>query len=586
MMTQPEVPVNTSQSNLRILWIPAFLCLILLSIEIYLLVHDWSLIGRPKTAVQTDPIAVYVSGKKIVRQKPVGTLIWEAPVPKMALFRQSEIATTDDAEAVIQFNDHSELIIEPNSLVILEEAPSGLKTGSEGKIIARLVRGSVKRKNQGVRPFFVKLSTDKDAQPIQIEDPKGGSVFRVIYRVEGYEIVVESGSVVVNQKDTVKAGEEMRQGEAPRLSAPVLKKPKVNIIRSRSQIFWNWLIPSAMATEASKISIQFSWEATPDANGYVIQVSRDPQFSEILAEKKVSGLEYDFEMEAPSKKSILYFRVAGISGNDVTGHYSAVESVEVNPDEFKPIVKTTPTPEPVIVKPTPTPKPKVVKVEPSPTPEEKPEEVYIPPAFVDTGNTLWLWYGAQFANRKFKSASNPQEVSGSGFVPAVMGFEYQHAREPGHYYSMGGSFSYESAKPDLPPPTDTKFSTSQMNLWFTYGQLFDWWKHPQTWHFGPYLSTSKKITNQGLLFQSETAFLIGAMVAIQSDPAVFKRGGDFSWRAQLAFLAVGTMGVDFTAWLRKPLPLLSDAFYGLKVNARQSGIENAFSGSLQIGFEI
>lgn len=585
MMTQPEVPVNTSQSNLQILWIPALLCLLLLMAEIYLLVHDWSSLGRPRSAIQTNPIAIFVSGKKTVRQKPVGTLIWEAPTPNMALYQQSQIATTDDSEAVIRFNDQSELIVEPNSLLILEEAPSGLKTGNDGKIIARLVRGSVKRKNTGAGAFFVKLSTAENAPAIQIQDPSGGSVFRVTYRVEGYEIVVESGSVVVDQKDTIKAGEEMRQGEAPKLSAPVLKKPKVNIIRSQSMMIWDWLIPSAEAAPSSKISIQFSWEASPDANGYLIQISKDPQFKEILSEKKVSGLEHDFEMEAPAKKSLLYFRVAGVSDKGVTGHFSAVETVEVNPNEVVPVIaKATPTPTLMPVA-TPAPTPKIV-VKPSPTPVKHVEKEYVPPVFVNTGNTLWVWYGAQFANRKFKASSNPVEVSGSGFVPATLGFEYQHAREPGHYYSVGGSFSYENAKPDLPSPTDTAFSTSQLNLWFTYGQLYGWWKHPQTIHFGPYVSTSKKISSQGLVFHSENTFLIGAMAAIQSDPAIFKRGGSFAWRAQLAFLAVGTIGVDATAWIRKPLPFLSNAFYGLKANIRQSGVENAMSGAIQIGFEL
>ncbi len=592
MMTQSEVPVNASQSNLRILWLPAFLAILLLIGEVYLLVHDWGSLARINAAASTERIAVYVSGKKNVRQKSVGTLIWETPVPNMPLYRESEIATTDDSEAVLRFSDESELIVEPNSLLILEEAPSSMKTGNDGRIVARLVRGSVKRKNAGTNPFFVKLSASKEAPAVQIKDTKGDAVFRVIYRLQGYEVVVESGSVVVDDKDPVSAGGKITTGDAPKLNAPVLKKPKVQISPPHhSQIFWNWLRPEASAAE-NKISIEFSWEPTPDAREYLIQISKNQDFSEIMLEKRVTGLEYNFEMTAPEQKSELYFRVAGISGNDVTGNFSSVERVDVKPDELK-----APLPEkqaPVIAEikitkptPAPTPKPGAAKPKPTPVPPKK-EEAYVPPVFVNTGNTTWLWYGVSLDSRKFKSKSNPTETSGSGFVPSQGGFEFQHAREPGHYYSLGGIFSYESEKANLPAPSNNKFSTSSATVWITYGQLFDFWQHSQTLHFGPYFTTSKKILQNGLEFSSENIYLFGAMAAIQSDPAVFKRDGSFAWRAQLALLAVGSVGVDAQAWLRKPLPFFSKsgAFYGLKGATRQTGVETSYSGTLEIGIEL
>jgi len=612
MMTQSEVPVNASQSDLRILWIPAFLCALLLAVEVYFLLHDWNLMGRAKTANVGDPIAVYVSGKKMVRQKTVGTLVWEVPTSNMPLFRQSEIATSDDSEAVLKFNDQSELIVEPNSLLILEEAPTALTTGHSGKFVARLVKGSVKRKNSGATPFFMKLSQAPEAAPVQIKDTRGDSVFRVIYRVTGYEIVVESGSVVVNEKDSVAAGQSVSSGEAPKLTAPILNKAKVEIIRDEEEptpkkkkssgvIFWNKLFPSARAAEPSKLAIHFSWEATPGATAYQIQIAKDTEFKEILLDKKVEGQEYLFKMVAPKVNSELYFRVAGISGKDVVGDFSSVEKVDVKPDVV-PVAKVVPTPEPTpepIAKIEPTPKPTpvitpapIVEVRPAPAPvaQTVAKEIYVPPKFVNTGNTGWVWYGAEFDQRTFKtSASLPNDTSGGGFIPSVFGFEFQHARDPGHYYSVGGTFAYEKASASLPSPSDTAFSTSSVNLWLTYGQLFDWWEHPQTLHFGPFMATSRKVTTNGLQFNSQNTYLFGLIAAIQSDPAIFKRKGSFSWRAQLAALFAGAVGVDFSAWLRKPVNIWgvpNGLFYGGKVGTRQSTAESSYEAALELGVEI
>ena len=629
-MTQPEVPVNTSQSNLRLLWLPALVCAILLLIEIYLLVHDWGAWMRPKAPPSTNPIAWYVSGKNTVRQKSVGTLVWQAPIPNLALFRQSEIATTDDSEALLRFSDESELVVEPNSLVILEEAPSSaehrlqpMRTGGN-RIVARLVRGSLKRKNSGKTPFFVKLSSAPEAPPVEIQDATGGSIFRVIYRLQGYEIVVESGSVVVDQK-TVHAGETLQKGEAPKLSPPTLKKPKVNVLpaesRNESTHWWDWWIPSAAAEAATAptrasasagadaptaISIQFSWEATPDAAAYWIQISKDPNFTEVLHEEKVTDLEYQYKMNAPAEKSTLYFRVAGISNQDVIGNYSSIESVEVNPppEQAKsPALdlrtERAPSPRTEQTKPGAIQKPK--KKAPLPRPKHRPEPMratatptpaYAPPTFIESSDTLWLSYGVQFRHRTLKSSEAPQSVSGNGIVPTSLSVEYQHAREPGRYFSAGASFDYESGGAKLPPPSDTSFSTSQISAWLTYGQRFDGWKHDSTWHFGIYGSTSTRVSEEGLLFHSKKILLGGPMVALHSDPftvhASPSHGQDshFTWQIRMAALAIGTFGVDLDASCRLSLPLFSNAFWGLEAGTRQSGVESAEHAGLRVGFEF
>src|SRR5437588_12783266 len=119
-MAQPVSPANAhsafgSGSKLRALWLPALLCLLLLTGEVFVLVHD---LGPGATArrAQTAPIATFESGKNEVRQKSAGTIIWQQPSGGQTLYQQDSIATMSDSEATVRFPDNSEMIIEPDSL--------------------------------------------------------------------------------------------------------------------------------------------------------------------------------------------------------------------------------------------------------------------------------------------------------------------------------------------------------------------------------------------------------------------------------------------------------------------------------------
>lgn len=596
MMTQSEVPVNPSQSDLRILWLPALICVLLLSVELYLLFSDWSSSDRAKINSDAIPIAVYVSGKNDVRQKSVGTIVWEVPTPEMQLYRESAIATMDGAEAILRFKDDSELVVEPNSLLILEEAPSGLTTGQTGRIVARLVKGSIKRKSKNTdTPLFLKLSKEKTAEPILIQDKRGDSIFRVIYRVKGYEVVVESGSVVVNGKNNLETGQNIATGEPAKLSAPVLKKPKVEIFhaeeptpppalkkktkkkKSRAQAFWDFLFPRAYAANPSKLAIRFSWEETPGASQYVIQISQNSDFEPVLIEKRVPQLEFIHEMTPPSEKTQLYFRVAGVTGDGLVGEFSEIEKVEVKPE---PTPKPTAAPEPIPAIVTATPKPKA-----TPLPKKEPPKIIEAPVAStikpgESTHSLWIWGGARLENRKFKSETAPQVVSGSGFVPTSVGFDLQQLMENKHYLWVGGSYVYEKAKADLPSPADKAFNVSSLSGWATYGRTFQ---------VGPYIGSSRKITSNGFLFESQNVFLIGAAFVLQSDAAILFRRGGVGWRAQVAALGVGGKGIDASVWLRKGWVrsgFIQGIFYGVKVETRQIDIESSFNGALEIGFKL
>lgn len=593
MITQtsstPTPNSASSQGDFRILWLPAIFCLLLLSIEIYLLTH-WQFNASSHDAAKGDPIASYVTGKNVVRKKTVGTLIWEPPVSNQALFQEDAIATMDDSEAVVVFKDQSELIVEPNSLVILEEAPAGVVPGQPGRIVARLVKGSVKRKGAGPSSLFIKLSRSKDAEPIQIKDGEGHSVFRVMYKLQGYDVVVESGAVAVNGKEVQKS--------APKLKAPKLNKPKIEILEEqvkdkKTSSLWDLIFPSAEAAEkkvvGKKIRIRFTWEEIPEATEYMIQVSTDRDFSNILAENRVKKPEFPFFFPAPETKSELFFKVAAVGSDGSIGEFSDVEKVEVNPvKKLEPVIAQE-------VEPPPPPVPEPHHPAPSPTPVATPvaEQVVAPaPEFVRTEGTknhLWIWYAAQYDWRKFKAASDGSSylTSGTGIVPAKLGLQFQHSKNQEEYFSFGGSYLMEKATPDLPAPSNKAFSVGTFRVWASYGRSFEAFHGFLAYHFGPYVSSSSKVEAiDTSTFGSKTSMLFGVMAAIQNEADHAWMNRTLDWRLRLAFLPVGTMGVDADIYLRKVLVYqgwLEGLFCGLELGTRQSSIESSVNGALELG---
>jgi hypothetical protein len=642
MVTQANSPANSAKrGDFRILWLPAFFCLLLIAFEVNLLVND-RYFSRPHTSAQGETIATYVSGRNRVRKKTAGTLVWEAPEEQVPLYREDAIATMEDSEAVITFADHSELVVEPSSLVILEQAPESKPGAPSAGIVARLVKGSVKRRNSGTAPFFIKLSRSRDAQPVEFSDTAGNSVFRVIYRIEGYDVVVESGAVKVQGRTVT---------PSPKLKAPKLNRPTIEMVpvpegtkddvkdggksgkgEGALDRWWSLLIADARAAEARaadarQIAIHFSWEGIEGAGSYRVQVSRDPSFATILREGEVIGTTFEFLFPAPDAKSELYFRVAGVTLAREVGEYSSIEKIEVNPltPEAPVTVKAEqgerlPAPPPIAARaPKPSPRPAATPAAtpaavtaaatlaaatpappapeaspiatraPAPAPAARTARVaaYSPPA-PSALTHFWLSYGALYDHRQFKSDTGRlREAAGGGIVPAQLSAEFRRSEDNHVFFSAGGSYVFESARPELPAPSNSAISVGALRAWATFGKSFGASTRLWIGQAGPYLATTKRISNQSLTFQSENRWLLGALLSVQTDPELALESGDIAWRLQAALLVVGGIGVDAQVAARKALFRTGGGdgiFAGVELGTRQTAAESAFAIGLHLGW--
>ena len=305
------------------------------------------------------PLAVLVSSRNEVRQKNAGTIVWGTPGTGSELFKKDSIATMSDSRASISFHDGSEIELEPESMIVLEEAPHPEKGGGvSGRIVARLIRGSVIRKKSGKTPLFISTSATDSTDGknlIRIDEKGANSVFRVVKRSNGLEVIVESGTVHVGsreiasgEKAVVSAGEISIKRRSSPLPAPRLKQPRIRIERMMGpgalldRVIEVFGITQAMAAETDsfgtsdsediEVVVHFSWETIQGAKGYRIQLSNDPAFEELLVDRKLDATNFEYRFESESIRTESFFRVAALNADGEAGEFSPVERVQIRPD--------------------------------------------------------------------------------------------------------------------------------------------------------------------------------------------------------------------------------------------------------------
>jgi hypothetical protein len=604
-------------SRFRSLWLPALICFLILVGEVYILLYDLSA-GAVSKHGKAAAIATFETGKNEVRQKNGGTILWQPPSPGEILYEQDAIATMPHSEASVRFADNSELIIEPDSLIVFEEA-SFPKDGAPARIVVKLVRGSVKRKNSGPTNLLLKLSDE--AQPIELADSQGGAAFRVVYRSGGIEVIVESGGVRMN-------GKEIKRSQPAKLPSPNLKKPEVEIRKIKKETsLWNFVaelfVPSTWAAELGRlISIHFSWEPVPGADAYRIQIATDPEFQSVILDKIVKEIRFDYLSDLPPQPQTLYMHVAGQDASGAVGDYSPLEKIHIQSvSEISREVgaaEPSPTPSPILT-PAPMPSPTLAprsrkkktpvanqesvsaptstpispRISPAISPpisapiypaiplENSPDATVVSSAvLVRRLDNLDVAYGVLYQSRTFKGSSLPSSVTASGFVPAELQAEFSHLKSNGEGgYKFGASSVFEVTQPGASGAAlqNGKLGVPLIRSWFLFEKSFDGPQAGWTAGFGPYLTNSSKFTWSGTALTAQTQLLGGALLD------AVKETKSMQWRAELGIVGLGGVGADASVSSRKWL-LGNHSFFGeLSAQLRLMSIETSYGGTLAFG---
>lgn len=578
----------------RRLWIPAILSLLLLGGEIYLFSHD-TLAPRRSSAAQARLATLKLTRNEVLH-KNEGTLLWQSPAAGSDLYPEDAIATRAEAEAVVSFADGSELVVEPDSLVVLEMAPvPGSAPGTP--IVARLLRGSMKRKaGKAASKLLVKLSGQPDAEAVELDDTRGSAVFRMIHDTQGLRIIIEGGTVTVNGGRALGPDDSATVALREKLPPPRLKKPSVEtklrpgepsprddsgFLRKLELL----LFPEAWADEPPSpeldVRIEFRWEPVPQARGYVIQIARDPAFRDLALEKSVQGTEFVYRFESPNERAEFFFRAAAVSEEGVPGAYSTAQRVEVLPRKA-PSARVAERKKKEKAKPAKKPAPQ--------KPAEEPGEVAIPAEELRKAFHGEAALGGVFHRRQFKNETGlPKTATGTGFVPTNLRAEGWLVLGDAQAAGFGGSYLFEVGRPkDQGAELEKlKLGTPLWRAWAVWGVR----SGSLLAALGPYATSTSEVRLSGLSVTSQGKMLAGALARLAPHPDSVVA---LHWSLQVAALVAGTKGADVALSLRQPLRALGslegfrlsgerDFFWGLELQGRFSGVESSQGGMLELG---
>ena len=610
-MAQPvSAATADSDGNFRKLWLPAFVCSVLLVLELIGLFHGLEgEVGRTAAPIG-PPLAIVRASRNDVRQKSAGTLVWAGSPEGHVFYAQDSVVTLADSEVVVVFNDQSEVVIEAESMVVFEDAPvpvgfSGAEQESKPVIRARVVRGSLLRRKSGTAPLEIRMGEIPaagipDTAPIVFRGAHADAVYRVVRRAHGVEVIVQSGAITVQAGSAwpqlLGAGKsgvlddggngELRisddGGPGKRLPPPRLKKPSIEIVpqarigsafMSRLAAFF---VRAAHATEGgTQVTVHFAWEAMADAGSYRIQLSKDSAFRELALEQNSSEPAYDFRTRAPSRTEIYYFRVAAIDHAGRVGEFSGAERIEIHPVSFDEIVQESalaPAVPPVVSRPVP----EVPKV---PTPKA-PGSAPVVVASPESPPMPWSWASrvsvhSVWQTRELSSDTLPVRGSGSGWIPLRFQIEASATRLARESWTAGLSFLPSVAKPSTP----LVLGTPALPIWQAWAVAgipsgFGWISA------GPYFTTSSFLSWEDLELLAASKFSGGLRFELRPEK--------FSWRVWLSGLAIGRKGIESGVSFSRSLPVsgLESCFIEAGISARALSGDRYFGGELGVGYEF
>ena len=559
------------------LWFPAAVCLFLLIVQIYFLLHDISALqwGADFKQRSGRPLATLKTVENDVRHRFGGTISWGNPQMDQALLQNDAIATMSGSQATLVFPDESELVLESDTLIILEEAPTQDVVGSgksSGRIVARLIRGSITRKKSGKAPLLIRLSDHPDAPLHRFDDVHGDAVFKITVRAHGIEVTVESGSVVVDEKRTLTPN---------KLPAPVLKKPKIQITpgenpgekKSDLEKFWDavWIPSASAAPPSPKVTIQFAWEPTEGAQSYDLQISRDSEFKEITFEKRIEQAEYGYSTDPPQQPSELFFRVAAVDSTGQRGEFSSVEVIKIQPMESD--LEAPKKPQIPQIKPPPTPQKIKLKTETSSHTSPPPA----PPSEIKKFSAS-ISFGPAFHLRTFQKVPAVETFSGSGILPVSTYGEIAFFEK----LYLGSIYFPEVAQVTNAGSRTSDLSIPWIRSWIT--APIPWspsFTHRRRWIFvGASLSTSNLFSWSAAELNTELNYLAGPMLEIRPFTWVKLQG---SWLPQSNY---GGWESLLSFFYPLPFKKIRGIFAQSTLTGRWIKIEKSYSAGAGLGYEF
>jgi hypothetical protein len=237
----------------------------------------------PPPPTSTQARFVNLDGK--VEVKRVDSVQWTVADYRTSLNKGDLIRTGGDAVARITFPDGSTYTVKPDTLITVEEntvaQDRSTRVGvhiSSGAV--DLATGAFEAPNSKAEVSFenARASVKENSRVAVRSDPAK----------QQHEITVLQGQGEL-QRTTDRGVERVELSRFERVSFPTGGEVRKAHVLAPPQLTSPRHLQVVSVESAKRGTVQFQWEAVPDAVGYILMVSTSSMFSHVAAEKHTSG---------------------------------------------------------------------------------------------------------------------------------------------------------------------------------------------------------------------------------------------------------------------------------------------------------
>ncbi len=228
-----------------------------ISLEMYFLVNDVSVFGRPDPVSylrsQSNPVASLLSWRKNVQFQNSNALIWNEVGTRQEFFARQSLMTMSGSDAEIRFSDGTEMSLIENSLIQFESNEESLELKQD--LVVYLLRGGFRIRENSRKVLVQTKEFQMEAMPNSRVVVEVGNDSRKIKNVIVHQGVVQikSGSNINSISEGERAFIDFKSG-AIKVKT---KKIQVELIYpvgggragSRGRVFFKWKASQALGPD-------------------------------------------------------------------------------------------------------------------------------------------------------------------------------------------------------------------------------------------------------------------------------------------------------------------------------------------------